>query len=454
MRYPAPFDFDRNRDNLTEGQLRERLLHGEGHMIGFGHNDPLPAETQMREGLHDLSGPGLGCQGSPSATYGVSQVNPAVLNIANQGTRLTVSGLSLDATAVTAVLTDPSGTSTTTPATLTGTTGSQTWTATFAPAQLRPLQGRIVVSGRYIHSGGGVLTGTTKSVVRDLLAPRPPTASLKGREYVGRQVVTINAPGAEDEVRYTLGNGAQPRPGATVGNRYNGRPLVVTASQTLKMVAVDKAGNTSPLVTEKYTIKHRVVPGRPQLTGSKAGPRRATVRWSAPRNDGPSVAAYRVRAYRGSSLVKTARTGGRVNRLTLRGLANGRKYRFTVQARNAVGWGPQSARSRPVVPRGAPTRPRIGQASSGSAGGRVSAVARWGRPANINGSGIARYQVTALKLRPSGSIAPHQAVRTAPARARSLQMTLNRGRYRFRVRAINTIGVSKPSARSNVVRAR
>jgi len=454
MRYPAPFTFDRNRDNLTEAQLRDRLLHGEGHMIGFGHNDPLPAETQMREGLHDLPGPGLGCQGSPSATYGVSQVNPAVLNIANRGTGLTVSGLSLDATSVSAVLTDRSGASATAPATVTGAAGSQTWTVTFRPAQLRPLQGRIVVAGRYTHAGGGVLTGTTKTVVRDLRAPKSPTASLKGREYVGRQVVTINAPSAEDEVRYTLGNGAQPRPSATVGNRYNGQPLVLTASQTLKMVAVDQAGNTSPLVTERYTIKHRVVPGRPRLTGSKAGPRRATVRWSAPRNDGPAVSAYRVRAYRGGSMVRTARARGRATQLTVRGLANGRAYRFTVQARNAIGWGPQSARSRSVVPKGAPARPRIGKASSGAAGGRVTAVARWSRSANANGSRVTHYRVTALKLRPSGSIAPHRTVKIVRARARSLQMALSRGRYRFRVCAINAVGVSKASARSNAVRAR
>jgi hypothetical protein len=454
MRYPAPFNFDRNRDNLTEPQLRDRLLHGEGHMIGFGHTDPLPADTQMREGLHELPGPGLGCQGSPGATYGVSQVSPAVLNIANRGTGLTVSGLSLDASAVTAVLTDSSGSSTTRPAAVTGTTGSQTWTARFTPAQLRPLQGRIVVSGRYTHSAGGVLTGTTKSVVRDLQAPKRPTASLQGREYLGRQVVRINSPSAEDAVRYTLGNGAQPRPSATSGNRYNGQPLVITASQTLKMVAVDQAGNSSPLVSERYTIKHRVVPGRPRLTGLDRGPSRATVRWSPPRNDGPGVTAYRVRAYRGSSLVKTAHARGRATRLTVRGLANGRTYRFSVQARNAIGWGPQSARSRPIVARSGPARPRIGKASSGAAGGRVTAVARWTRAANTNGTRVNRYQVTALRLGPNGSTAPRRTVKTTRARARSLQMTLDRGRYRFRVRAVNTVGASRPSARSNVVRAR
>jgi hypothetical protein len=454
MRYPAPFNFDRNRDNLTEPQLRDRLLHGEGHMIGFGHMDPLPAETQMREGLHDLPGPGLGCQGSPSATYGVTQVSPTVLNIANRGTPLTVSGLSQDATAVTAVLTDSSGASTTAPATLTGTAGSQTWTAKFSPARLRPLQGRIVVSGRYTHSSGGVLNGTTKSVVRDLVAPKPPTASLKGREYVGRQVVHINAASGEDEVRYTVGNGSQPRPRATVGNRYNGQPLAITASQTLKMVAVDPAGNTSPLVTERYTIKHRVAPGRPKLTGSKAGPRRAIVRWTAPRNDGPAVTAYRVRAFRGSSLVKTAGVPGGVHRTTVRGLTNGSKYRFTVQARNVIGWGAQSARSRPVVPKAAPARPRIGQASPGSPGGRVTAVARWSRPSNTNGSRITGYRVIALRLRPNGSVASRETAKTVRGRARSLQATLDRGRYRFRVRAVNAVGAGKPSARSNAVRAR
>jgi hypothetical protein len=66
MRYIAPYTGFRNRDNLSEAQRKQALL-GNGHIIGFGHGVPLPAESMLVNGIADVPGPALGCEGSPAA---------------------------------------------------------------------------------------------------------------------------------------------------------------------------------------------------------------------------------------------------------------------------------------------------------------------------------------------------------------------------------------------------
>jgi chitobiase/beta-hexosaminidase-like protein len=100
-----------------------------------------------------------------------------------------------------------------------------------------------------------------------------------------------------------------------------------------------------------------------------------------------------------------------------------------------------------------PSRPRIGRASSGAAGGKATAASRWRAPLVANGR-IQGYRVTALKLRPNGSVASKKVSRLLQPRTRSAQMRLTRGSYRFRVHAVNAFGKSRLSARSNRVQSR
>jgi hypothetical protein len=101
----------------------------------------------------------------------------------------------------------------------------------------------------------------------------------------------------------------------------------------------------------------------------------------------------------------------------------------------------------------APSEPAIGSASSGDRGGAVTATARWSAPSSDGNSPITSYQVQALKLNATGAIVSKVSA-TAGAAKRSLTMTLDSGRYKFRVRAVNSVGKSSWSASSNVVRAR
>ena len=62
VRYTSPFRPARNRPEWNQAQLRRALL-GDGHAVGFGHVEVLPAEGMLVDGLADTPGPAPGCPG-------------------------------------------------------------------------------------------------------------------------------------------------------------------------------------------------------------------------------------------------------------------------------------------------------------------------------------------------------------------------------------------------------
>lgn len=313
----------------------------------------LAAANEITSASEGTGSPGPGCPATQG--HAVTKVSSPIINRANQGLGLTVSGMTLDATAVSVRLRDGDGTLVTKDVTPTPATGAQTWTARFSALEMAALDGRITVAGTYT-SDGTQLNGVTMSLMKDLVAPARPSASPDAGAYRRRQSVSLSA-GPGEQIRYTLGNGTQPAPGASTGSLYRGRQIAITASQTLKAVAIDQADNVSPVTRQRYRI--------------------GTV----------------------------------------------------------------------------PSQPRIRRASPGRAGGRATAVARW-QPPLANGARVSGYRVTALKLRRNGSVAARRHSAVVRPGARSLQMRLTRGRYRFRVRAVGGVGNGPLSARSNAVRSR
>lgn len=353
MRYVHPYRAARNRDGLDVDQ-RQALLLGDGHAIGFVDE----AEAMVVEGLGDSPGPAPGCEGSPAARYAVAGLRPGVINVANRGTDLTVSGLSQDTSAIEVTLSDVTGARATAMTTPTPATGAQTWSVTVPAAALAALDGLITVAGSYVDTASGQeLTGATKTLLKDTVAPTAPTVSLPGGAYRGPQQVSLDA-GPGDKIRWTLGNGTQAAPTPTSGSAYTGGQITISSSQTLKVIAIDTAENPSPRAVHKYVI-------------------------------------------------------GNV-----------------------------------------PSRPGIRRALPGKAGGAATAVARWRAPEFTNGSRITGYRVTALRLRPNGTVASRKTSGMLPRRARTLQMKLAPARYQFQARAYNAIGAGRMSARSNAVRAR
>ncbi|HEX8781082.1 MAG TPA: chitobiase/beta-hexosaminidase C-terminal domain-containing protein [Nocardioides sp.] len=256
MRYTEPFQPGRNRDALSSAAVA-RLLLGDGHATGFGHTEVLPTEAMLLDGLGDTPGPAPGCEDiGPAATWTISGVTPETIGLANLARGLTVRGASHEATSVTVTLNDNDATTTGGPVTATVTpsgTPAQTWTASFTADQLAGLNGRISVVAQH-ELAGGTISGGSATVLKDLVAPAAPRASVPAGTYSRTQRVRLRT-AAANTIRYTLGNGSQPRPTATRGTVYRGEAIRISSTQVLKMVAVDRARNVSQLVTNRYRIR-------------------------------------------------------------------------------------------------------------------------------------------------------------------------------------------------------
>jgi hypothetical protein len=199
------------------------------------------------------------------------------------------------------------------------------------------------------------------------------------------------------------------------------------------------------------------VPAAPTISAATFGNASATVRWTAPSDDGGSaITGYQVRVLdsTGAQVGALRPANATETSLVVTGLTNGSGYRFQVAATNAVGTGPSSALSAVVVPATVPGAPVIGTAASGTAGGTVTATANWNAPTSNGGSAVTGYVVRALRMSATGTVLATTTSAIQPASARQLTMTLQTGNYRFTVQAKNKAGSGPQSARSNLVAAR
>jgi Fibronectin type III domain/Chitobiase/beta-hexosaminidase C-terminal domain len=339
---PDPDDLPLTQDDVT------RSLLGDGHMIGFAA--PLTGgEGMMAEGVTDSPGPAPGCEAAPLVSSGVSSVTPRVVNQSNVDRQLVVRGFSEDASEVDVELRDADSV-VTADTSLFGAAGQQTWAVMLAPTDLADLSGSVRVTALV----DGVPTTITKTALRDVDAPTEPTVSLDSGVYRGGQGVTIGSE-ATDRVRYTVGDGTQPAPAPGTGRLYRGGEVRIGSSRTLKVVALDQAGNASPVVTRRYRILK--APSAPQVrratAGKPGGRTTARARWHAPETDnGRRVLGYRVTALRlranNSVVSRRVFPAKRPSARTLRMRLRPGRYAFRVQAVNALGNGPRSDRSNVV----------------------------------------------------------------------------------------------------------
>jgi hypothetical protein len=137
-----------------------------------------------------------------------------------------------------------------------------TWSATVPAASLP--EGNVSLVATFPASAGGSgAPDNTMTIVKDTLAPAAPTSNLGSGTYTGAQTITLQGdPGAT--IRFTS-NGAAPT--ATSGAVFSS-PFSVTASQTIRAVAVDNNGNVSPVSTFAFTI---VAPGGAAGGGAVGG---------------------------------------------------------------------------------------------------------------------------------------------------------------------------------------
>ena len=181
-----------------------------------------------------------------------------------------------------------------------------------------------------------------------------------------------------------------------------------------------------------------------EVSATEGGLTSANVSWTAP-TAGGKVTSYRITPYVGSNPQQPTTVDGAQTSATIGGLTTGTTYRFTVQATNPTGAGPESAPSNPVTPQTAvaPSQPTGVSAAGAGQAARVT----WTAPASDGDSPITGYEVTPYVG--SQPQTPEQV--GGSATTATISGLTNGTAYTFRVTAINAVGPSPSSAPSNEV---
>lgn len=286
-------------------------------------------------------------------------------------------------------------------------------------------------------------------------APRTVTVTNSGTAGLTVEDVVI---GGTDAAQFAL---------ATGGTCVSGLTVAPTGTCTLRAVSSPTAAGpavaTLSLIADGTSFDVALAgegvattPGAPTIGTVTGGNARATVRWTLGSDGGSALTGHEIQVLRNGSVVRTVTgLGAGATSATIAGLTNGTAYAFRVRGLNAVGAGALSATSAVVRPATVPGAPRIRTASSGVAGGPITATATWLPPTSTGGAAISGYVVRALRLSTTGRVLATRVSGVLPAGARSLRMALPvRGTYRFTVQARNAAGSGAQSVRSNAVSAR
>jgi len=249
----------------TLDHRRNALLTFGDPAMGYGHIAPPPPFAQLVEGISARQldgipggGPALGCPATTFERNSIETTSPTAINAANAGSAIVVNGRAASDVTVgedVEILVDGAVRD---DAVVTVTPGTREWTATIPAAAIPATDAPLKIEADFPNSAFDTIAGayiSTIAVPKDVTAPVAPGASLASGTYVGAQAVTLTAE-AGATIRYT-NNGAEPTPTSSVANG----PIAITATQTLKAIAIDAAGNPSPVTVREYTITSPPGPG-------------------------------------------------------------------------------------------------------------------------------------------------------------------------------------------------
>jgi hypothetical protein len=205
----------------------------------------------------------------------------------------------------------------------------------------------------------GVGTGTAART--PLVTPRTtPDAPVIGTATAGNASVLVRWTAPATGGSAITGYVVQAYDGATLVKTVNASAslrsatvsgLVNGTAYTFTVTAKNVAG-LGPASAASTAATPATKPGAPVIGTPTAGNASATVTWAAPAsNGGSAITGYTVRAYRGTTLVKTLIVAAPATSTTVTGLVNGVAHTFTVTATNAAGTSVASARSVAVTPR-------------------------------------------------------------------------------------------------------
>ncbi|SVA83786.1 uncharacterized protein METZ01_LOCUS136640, partial [marine metagenome] len=295
--------------------------------------------------------------------------------------------------------------------------------------------------------GTGNLSTESRGVTPQqvVVAPGAPTGAntLAGD---GQVVVSWTAPvsdGGSSITSYTV----QVTPGSTTVDTSSGRETSATVTgltngtaYTFSVVAKNSAGSSTESRSSTATpVASITVPGIPAGVSATSGDSSATVKWTAPADDGgSSITGYIITVNPVGTIVTvdSARSTSEV----VGSLTNGLSYTFTVKAVNAAGNSAESDATRSVTPLGIPDAPTSVTASAGN----TNALINWAAPSGDGGSPLTGYTIIASNRGGRMSVGPRET-------SVMFEGLVNSVSYSFTVLATNDVGDSSLSRESNSV---
>ena len=202
-----------------------------------------------------VAGPVAPCT-QPLAENAVTTTDHPVINRANVGSDVVISGVAQSSTTgVTLTLADgdPATPDPSPPVTLSPSTGgAHTWTATVPQASIAALaDGSLLAVGSYDIGGVAPISGLNLGIAKDTVAPPPPVAVPGPGTYFAPQSVTLSTTDPDPHTRVQFTNfGGDPNGGSPIFQL----PIAITASQVIRAVSVDAAGNASGVAAFGYQI--------------------------------------------------------------------------------------------------------------------------------------------------------------------------------------------------------
>ena len=215
-----------------------------------------------------------------------------------------------------------------------------------------------------------------------------------------------------------------------------------------ELIAKNSAGN-SPTVTDTATPTDKTVPGVPTYFDTDDENGAVELLWEPPVNDGGSAVTnyqYRYRESGGTwnSWTSTGISDPEFPDYTVTGLTNGTAYDFQLRAQNEIGYGSPTSTLTETPQATKPDSPTSVSASTGSATGSVDLS--WSAPTDDGGSPITDYTYAYGKWE-NGRWQWRVPYTSIGSTSTSYTVTGldSGGTYRFRVRAVNSVGTSSTS---------
>ena len=238
---------------------------------------------------------------------------------------------------------------------------------------------------------------------------------------------------------------------ATVTAEVNG-DTTIEPTESLSVTLSSPSGATISQAVGTGTIvdDDATAPGAARRLVADPGNGSAVLSWSAPATSGGRpIGGYVVTPFVGGSpgTPRVFTTPARSQTIT--GLTNGTTYSFAVAAINAVGTGPQSARSAAIAV-GAPATPLVS-----AVGSSTRAALTWSAPLD-NGYAVTSYTVTVYRNGVLQTDKTHVVTCTqpcVPGRSWTVTGLANGTNYTFRVAATNSEGAGRDGATGILVSA-